>query len=167
VIYHEFFEELAKDLKRGKNDVVLVDILNCLHGCNRGTGTVYEERSTDEILKLQEERLAKHKSKHFKTEEDLAKLQKTLESMEAIDFSRTYSNKTDNFKEVETPDEEGVKALYIEMDKHEEKDIKNCAACGYMSCEHMAKAIMNGLYRPQQCHHYLETYYRKHSKDVT
>ncbi|MGC9367802.1 MAG: [Fe-Fe] hydrogenase large subunit C-terminal domain-containing protein [bacterium] len=164
-IYEEFFEELEKEIESGKSEVVLVDILNCLHGCNRGTGTIYDERTTDEILKIQDDRLEEHKKKNYSTDQELDNLEKLLQSMEDIDFSREYSDKSENFTQLEDPDEEGIKALYEEMYKFEPEDIKNCACCGYMSCEAMAKAILNGLYRPQQCHHFLEVYYRRHSKD--
>lgn len=164
-IYEEFFEDLEKEIKDKKCDVILVDILNCLHGCNRGTGTNYDERTTDEILKLQSERLEKQQKENYPDPDALSKLQKILEDMNDIDFSRKYTDKSENYKTLEDPDEDGIKALYEEMEKFTEEDIKNCAACGYMSCKDMAKAIMNGLYRPQQCHHFLEVFYRKHSKD--
>jgi len=38
------------------------------------------------------------------------------------------------------------------MHKHEQSDIKNCTACGYGTCEAMAKAIHNGLNFPENCH---------------
>ena len=52
-----------------------------------------------------------------------------------------------------------IAVLHLEMGKETPKDIKNCGACGYNSCNNMSKAILNGLYRPEQCHHYLESYY--------
>ncbi len=165
-IYHEYFEELIRDLKTNSCDVVLVDILNCLHGCNRGTGTLYDERTTDYIHKLQDKRLEKQQEETYPDPDAVQKLQDILDNMEDIDFSRKYTDKSENFKTLEDPDEEGIEALNEEMEKFEDMDIKNCAACGYMSCRDMAKAILNGLYRPQQCHHFLETFYKKHSEDM-
>lgn len=164
-IYEEFFEELEGDLESGKYEVVLIDILNCQHGCNRGTGTLYHERSTDESLKIQSDRLEKHIDNFYNTDEKVKKLNTILENMENIDFSRKYTEKSNFYTELKTPDTETVEIINQEMGKFEEKDIKNCAACGYNSCENMAKACLNGLYRPQQCHHYLEHYYQKHSGD--
>ena len=40
------------------------------------------------------------------------------------------------------------------MRKEREEDFLNCASCGYGSCEHMAIAILNGLNKPENCHHY-------------
>lgn len=165
-IYHEYFEELERDIKEKKCDVILVDILNCQHGCNRGTGTNYAERTTDDGLRFQSRRLEERQKTAYATEVQVASLQKKLEELDNLDYSRKYTDRSENFKKLEDPDKEGIQALHIEMNKREPKDIKNCGACGYMSCDAMAKAIMNGLYRPQQCHHFLEDYYRQHSKDT-
>lgn len=165
-IYHEYFDELEREIKQKNCDVILVDVLNCEHGCNRGTGTVYGERTTDEALRYQDENLEKRQKAVFPKAEELARLRGKLEELDKLDFSRDYTDRSGSFRQLAEPDEIGIQALHIEMGKTEKKDIKNCGACGYMSCDAMAKAIMNGLYRPQQCHQFLENYYRQHSKDM-
>ena len=40
------------------------------------------------------------------------------------------------------------------MGKLSSRDILNCGACGYRTCEQMAVAIFNGLNKPEHCHHY-------------
>jgi uncharacterized ferredoxin-like protein len=59
-------------------------------------------------------------------------------------------------------------ALILMGDKRKSDFNYNCGACGYHSCDAMSKAILNGLYRPQQCHHFLEKFYdnRNDAKDV-
>ncbi|MEI6914462.1 MAG: [Fe-Fe] hydrogenase large subunit C-terminal domain-containing protein [Armatimonadota bacterium] len=163
-IYEEFLEELEQEIERGECDVIVVDILNCLHGCNRGTGVIYDERTTDDVLKLQSERMDKHNEQFYSDEERRERLEKVLQAMEDIDFSRTYTDKSEWFRELADPLPAMVDVLHEEMGKVDKKDVKNCGACGYHSCEKMAKAILNGLYRPQQCHHFLETYYDAHTK---
>jgi ArsR family metal-binding transcriptional regulator len=108
------------------------------------------------VLKRQVERLEEHLEKHYPGKEASERLEKTLESMADIDFSRTYSDKSAWFKELMDPTPEMTQVLHQEMNKTEKKDQKNCGACGYYSCDSMAKAILNGLYRPEQCHHFLE-----------
>ena len=163
-IYEEYFEELEKEIEKGDCDVIVVDILNCLHGCNRGTAVIYDERTTDDVLKLQAERLEKHLDKFYDADERKQELERVLETMEHIDFSRTYTDKSEWFKALADPTDEMIDVLHEEMEKLTKKDKKNCGACGYYSCDAMSKAILNGLYRPQQCHHFLERYYEKQTE---
>jgi ArsR family metal-binding transcriptional regulator len=81
-----------------------------------------------------------------------------------IDFSREYTDKSEHFTKLLQPDEEQIEILNQSMGKFEKEDIKNCHACGYKSCENMAMAILNGLYRPEQCHHFLEKYYNDNNQ---
>lgn len=158
-IYEEFFNELEKDIEKGDSEVILVDILNCIHGCNRGTGTIYDERSTDEVLKLQQKRLEKHEKIYQEKNKTIADLEEILSDMEEIDFTRQYNNKSQVFNRLETPTDDIVDIINQQMGKLKPDDIKNCGACGYNSCSKMAKAVLNGLYRAEQCHHFLENFY--------
>lgn len=160
-IYEEFFEELENEINKGDCDVIIVDILNCEHGCNKGTGVNQKEFTVNELLRFQNERLEEHKNEYYSTKEHYEKLENTLQRMTDIDFSRSYTNKAEWFEKLETPNDEMMKVLHLEMGKTEPKDIKNCGACGYNSCNKMSKAILNGLYRVEQCHHYLETNFNK------
>lgn len=164
-IYQEFFDELENDILNSVCDIAIVDALNCTHGCNRGTGTNYNERTTNDVLHLQSERLEKHKNEYYKSESDYAKLLSRLENISCIDFSRKYSDKSDFYRSLENPTSETVEVINREMGKFSKYDIKDCGACGYNSCTNMVKAIVNGLYRPQQCHHFLESFYKRHSGD--
>ncbi len=163
-IYEEFFNELEDEINRGECDVLIVDVLNCEHGCNRGTGTVYDERTTDDILKLQAERLDKQKETYYNNEEQLERLENMLHSMDNLDFSRDYTDRSGFFKALIVPTPEITDVINKQMGKYEKADIKNCGACGYNSCERMTKAVLNNLYRAEQCHHFLESYFNEHSK---
>jgi len=163
-IYEEFFNELEGELYKGTCDVIVVDVLNCLHGCNRGTGTNYKERTTDDVLKLQAERLEKHKNQYYPNQESMEKLEETLQNMEDIDFSRSYTDRSEFSKALQEPSPEITDIINQEMGKFDKKDIKNCGACGYASCKNMTKAVLNSLYRPEQCHHFLESFFKENSK---
>jgi uncharacterized Fe-S cluster-containing protein len=52
------------------------------------------------------------------------------------------------------PNGEEKREIFGKMLKHSDADVYNCASCEYNSCEAMAKAIHNGLNRPENCHHY-------------
>jgi len=158
-IYEEFFEELEQELENEDSDVILIDILNCLHGCNRGTGVKYDEFTTNQILKRQDERLEEHKQQHYPDDEHRNRLEALLKDMANIDFSRNYTDRSASFKLLMDPTDEQIEVLHQEMGKFEKEDLKNCGACGYHSCDNMAKAVLNGLYRPEQCHHFLEKFF--------
>jgi iron only hydrogenase large subunit-like protein len=165
-IYEEFFDELEDEIKRNECDVLVVDILNCSHGCNRGTGTEYHERTTDDVLKLQAERLEMHTEEYYSNQERLKRLEDFLESMNDIDFTRKYTDRSEFYSALEEPTEEITDIINEQMGKFSRKDIKNCGACGYNSCKKMTKAVLNNLYRPQQCHHFLESFYNANAEDM-
>jgi len=52
------------------------------------------------------------------------------------------------------------------MHKVENKDFRNCAACGYNSCYYMAIAIFNGLNKVENCHLYQEKELLKEQKTL-
>jgi ArsR family metal-binding transcriptional regulator len=68
---------------------------------------------------------------------------------------------------MEEPTPDMTEVLHEEMGKVVKSDKKNCGACGFYSCDAMAKAILNGLYRPQQCHHFLEKFYESQTAEET
>jgi len=57
---------------------------------------------------------------------------------------------------VKIPTKIELEKIYSDMLKENENDFKNCAACGYNSCEKMAIAIYNKLNVVSNCHIYLE-----------
>lgn len=158
-VYEEFFDEIEKEIQNGDSDVILIDILNCIHGCNRGTGTNYNEFTTNEVLRNQSKRLKRQHKQFYSSQKNFDDLVNILDDMSNIDFSRNYTDKSSNYNNLQEPTEEIIEAINLQMGKFTEKDLKNCGACGYLSCRKMTKAILNGLYRPQQCNHFLENFY--------
>ena len=53
------------------------------------------------------------------------------------------------------PSKKELKEIYESMHKYTDKDIINCASCGYNSCEMMAVAIFNNLNKKENCHFFL------------
>jgi hypothetical protein len=71
-----------------------------------------------------------------------------------LDFSsysgfwiRAYQVTEKSFTVLQEPTEEIVELINEQMGKFEKEDIKNCGACGYLSCERMTKAVLNDLYK--------------------
>ncbi|MBN1302304.1 MAG: 4Fe-4S binding protein [Melioribacteraceae bacterium] len=157
-IYH-YLDNLEKDIK-AKKAPLLIDCLNCEQGCNGGTGTK-RDKSIDEveyyIEKRNQEMQEKYLSRFFK-KPSKRKVKKTVDKYwETGLYSRKYKNLSDNLKiSVKKPSESELEKIYNKMLKFEKSDFRNCAACGYDTCEKMATAIYNGLNKVENCHLYLD-----------
>lgn len=158
-VIYEYFQKLPEMVRKGVNPL-LVDCLNCDLGCNGGTATENQHKSPDEVESLIEQRNRQmqdlYKKSGFKAEK---RTKKELEELawkywKPGLYDRTYVNRSENYQ-VHTPSKSQIDEIYLKMEKHGEKDIFNCNACGYGSCEKMAMAIFNGLNRPENCHHFI------------
>ncbi len=162
VIYN-YLDELPHAIKMGRNPL-LIDCLNCEEGCNGGTGTksqkIKNDKSQDDleyfVAKRSEEMQAAYKQdkSNFSKSKGKKQLDKTLSDYWKTGiYKRTYQDLSEN-NTIITPDNITIKSIYEKMHKYGDKDIINCCSCGYNSCEMMAKAIYNGLNKPENCSHY-------------
>jgi hypothetical protein len=129
-------------------------------GCNGGTATLARSKGVDEIEHIISERAKSMKSKHLKSTASDEELQEKVlpsidEYWETGLYNRFYVDRSRNNHIVEPTDAE-LERIYADMKKTKPEDFLNCAACGYGTCKMMAKAIHNGLNRPQNCHKYQE-----------
>ncbi len=144
---YDYLKELPASLNKGIQPL-LVDCLNCEKGCNGGTGTRNKELSLDELEHSVQSRADKNINTNKK------KIKKALNKYWDKDlFNRSYTDRSPLYN-MNTPTEERQWKIYNEMHKYETEHIYNCASCGYNSCDQMAKAIHNGLNKPDNCHHY-------------
>ncbi|MFP4680477.1 MAG: methyl-accepting chemotaxis protein [Chitinispirillaceae bacterium] len=168
---YKYLDELHGQVTKG-NAPLLVDCLNCEHGCNGGTGTGNRGRSIDELEALIQERSRKMTERHL-PKGPLAqkrlpvKVQKGLEDYwkEGI-YDRTYVDRSDAVSSLSELSEAEKGQMFVELEKHCPEDILNCSACGYNSCEGMAKALVNGLNRKENCHHYQKVKLEKSMEDL-
>ncbi len=155
---YEYLQEYKQTIKSNKELPLLLDVLNCSHGCNIGTGTVHNtlkrETTLDDIDRIFNERKIKSKS-----------AKKGLIPKRYIDTLHKYFDKHLDWHKFEcryksynmqleypTPDNQALEKIYLEMNKTDLEHRKvNCAACGYHSCEKMASAIYYNLNIPQNC----------------
>ncbi|MBR1910955.1 MAG: hypothetical protein IJ828_01220 [Treponema sp.] len=71
-------------------------------------------------------------------------------------YTRAYCDRSSIWKNlIKNPSKEQLKDIFDSMGKHEKRDLYDCGACGYNTCEQMAVAIFNGLNRRENCHHYV------------
>jgi PAS domain S-box-containing protein len=163
---YKYLDGLYEEILKG-NAPLLVDCLNCEMGCNGGTGTPDHEDAHPDDLESRIERRRKIMVENYKksvdsksdsSDEDVKeKIRKTVNAFwrEGL-YDRGYVNRSEMGASVTEPSEFERELIYKQMHKYEESDIKNCAACGYNKCEKMAKAIFNGLNRPENCLFFLQ-----------
>ncbi|MGE5499191.1 MAG: methyl-accepting chemotaxis protein, partial [Syntrophothermus sp.] len=158
-IIYEYFEHLGKDIQSGKAPL-LIDCLNCDMGCNGGTGTP-RDKSVDElehaVEKRNREMQQKYKSR-LSSGASVSKIRKTVNSYwKGGLYGRKYKDLSSTLKNsIRIPSKKEIDSIFHQMQKETKEDIRNCAACGYNSCEKMAVAIHNGLNKVHNCHVFLE-----------
>lgn len=143
-----YLNEYEKEVRQNKNLPLLVDILNCSHGCNLGTGTLktVSRNTIDYITNNSKSKVDKEKAKELFLHFD--------KILNLNDFIRGYLDKS---KEIIKNKEDKVEEVFIALGKDTlEKRNINCFCCGYGSCRQFAIAIANGHNHYDNCVHYLE-----------
>ena len=156
----EYFVHLERSLNQKIKPVYkLIDCLGCWQGCNGGAGTPTDEMTLDEMESFVENR---KKSNQEKLKTDTSKkgpAEKFNKKLNAYWdqglYARNYVDNSSVFAAmIKNPTVEEIEAIHKSMGKLTHRDILNCGACGYRTCEQMAVAIYNGLNKPERCHHY-------------
>ena len=154
----EYFVHLERSLNQKIKPVYkLIDCLGCWQGCNGGAGTCTDDMTLDEMESWVENRKKDSQEKLGTSRESTAKkFNKKLDAYwDAGLYSRAYSDNSTIFNAmIKHPSEDEIQAIHTSMGKVSHRDILNCGACGYRTCEQMAVAIFNGLNKPEHCHHY-------------
>ncbi len=149
----EYFEEYTLDLKDGNPVPVIVDALNCEHGCNLGTGTLQTARlnSIDHAL---------NSSKSAVTQDNTDKLMKFFDDNFVLDdFIRKYMDRSFDYKIDETVD---LEKAFISLGKITKADRNiNCFSCGYGNCRDFAYDLALGHNNKNNCKHYLLNKFKK------
>lgn len=153
IVFGKYLYNLENLIKNGNANLpLIVDILSCKKGCNMGVGCINHKKSIDEI------EYAVATRSESGTSDSLAntQLQEFLaETIKKYNFAYSnYSDLSHNYLKI--PDKNELQKIYIAMHKEDEKDFRNCAACGYNSCYQMAVAVFNGLNKAKNCHMYQE-----------
>ena len=135
---------------------LLIDCLNCRHGCNCGPAALASQQEIDAVEYHTEKR---HRDLHEQKSKQIGNRDLTVERL-LFDYwsedlyTRQYADLAEN-NSVRHPSPEEQKAILASMHKYSEQDQYNCCSCGYGTCLDMTVAIFNGLNRPENCHHYL------------
>jgi iron only hydrogenase large subunit-like protein/signal transduction histidine kinase len=155
---YRYLAYLSDSFKKGITPF-LIDCLNCEMGCNGGPATGNTKKHRDEVEFPVEKRGGDALKQYEKDgAPDTEKLESVLAAYwEDGLYTRRYTDRSAIFKNtVISPTREQIKDTFVKMHKTKRKHFLNCGACGYLSCEQMAVAIINGLNKPENCHCYVE-----------
>lgn len=150
---YKYLEEYSTRVKFNKDIPLLVDILNCSHGCNIGTATAKDVQIDDAdhfLNNLKEEKLDDKGGKLIvrKINWLYKQFDKTLQ---LNDFTRRY-NANASVSTLREPSEEEYNQIFEKMHKRTSLERQvNCSACGYDNCREMVKAVLNNLNTISNC----------------
>ncbi len=153
-------KELVYDYLKGLNDSIqkgyaplLIDCLNCEHGCNKGTATINHDQNIDETEYLIQQR-SLATSKNYTNKKGQKQLSSNIDKYRKPGiYNRKYTDRS-LLKKIQIPSEEERWEIFRSMKKNSSKEIFDCSSCGYGKCEDMATAIFNGLNKKENCHYY-------------
>ncbi len=155
-VVYDYFSSLRSSIDSGDSPLV-IDCLSCTMGCNGGPGTPKLDLPIDTVEARVHRRAEAAKKRHGSWRLGL----KRWRFKRQIDrhwerglYRRDYRDRSHD-STISFPDESQLKKVYLSMGKASDKDIYNCGACGYGSCEKMAVAIFNGLNKPENCLHFV------------
>lgn len=148
-----YLEEYARRVEAGKPLPLLVDILNCLNGCNKGTGTTKDIPIDDIDYLMNRLKTAKVKEQSKKTfyKKVYALFAKFDKELRLSDFTRTYQDESGRVK---VPDSSAAVLMPVFAKLHKTTDESqniNCYACGFGNCRSFAQAVANGFNHPDNC----------------
>ncbi len=151
-VFKKYLPDLERAIAAGKDYLpLIIDILSCEHGCNMGVGSINKIKGEAEhAIAVRSEQAAGDSRARPQLEEWLTQVTGELSFR-----YQGYSDLSSQYL-LKLPSELELQAIYGRLFKEEEKDFRNCAACGYNSCFQMAVAVFNGLNKIENCHLYQE-----------
>jgi len=155
---YKYLDEYSKRVDSHKNLPLLVDILNCEHGCNLGTATCKDVPLDDIDFKMNglKQEVLKSKTKTscglFGKETKVYPLFEFFEkNLPLSDYIRRYTDKSSTVK-IKEPDYRDLNQIFDELHKTTEQSKEiNCHACGYGNCKNFAKSVYNNTNHKENC----------------
>lgn len=154
LVFNKYLQDLECQIKQNSGYLPqIIEILGCEQGCNGGPGCINQETSIDRI----EYAMTSRTELRIADVQGNEALQTFLDEVTSqLDFSYHYYRDLSKHNHLRFPTEAELQSIYKNMHKVEEKDFRNCAACGYNSCYQMAVAVCNHLNKAENCHLYRE-----------
>ncbi|MCD1656178.1 4Fe-4S binding protein [Treponema zuelzerae] len=162
---YPYLQEYENRVQKNKPVPLLVDILNCSHGCNIGTGTCKNVQIDDVDKSLNEIRNAKMKERASFGKTKQKELYRYFDKTLVLDdFLRKYTPKT---VQLGKPNAAEKEKIWLELHKEAEADRSiDCSACGYHTCDDMVTAIFNGCNFPGNCIDYNRKEIERESRNI-
>jgi NAD-dependent dihydropyrimidine dehydrogenase PreA subunit len=157
---YDYLKRYSERVAAGKPVPLLVDILNCEFGCNRGSGTGHDADLDDidaAMNALKREAVAAKTARGrkgvFGREERYAVLDWCDANLTLGDFLRTYTDRSVVHAEVR--DRAAMETVFRTLHKEDEASRRlNCTACGYNDCADFAHSVAKGRNVANSCIHY-------------
>jgi ferredoxin len=156
-IVYDYLTNYQDRVKESKPIPLVVDALNCLHGCNIGSAACLKPQAVDDIdykfNNLKKEKLQQSTKGRFNKKFQWIG-EKFDKELKLQDFLRNY-NQNGAVSPKKIPSSSELEKIFNNLYKHDERSRKiNCTACGCHTCEDMAVDIYNGLNVPGNCMDY-------------
>jgi methyl-accepting chemotaxis protein/NAD-dependent dihydropyrimidine dehydrogenase PreA subunit len=150
---YSYLDEYGERMKNNKPVPLLVDILNCSHGCNLGTATAKDITADDADFALNKLKVGKLNDKGGKL--IIRKIDWLYrhfdKTLRLEDFIRHY-NTSLRIEPLKVPTDAQYNEIFTKMHKSGKRETElNCSACGYNTCKEMVQAIFNGLNDISNC----------------
>jgi len=147
---YEYLNKYKDRIQKHKKTPLLVDILNCIHGCNIGTA-IDDQPEVDDI----DYKTNQLKNKFVENNPNPQELHsfEEFDRMFALeDYIRKYSDLSHHIQNASEKDIEQVFNL-LGKTTPESRNI-NCFSCGYGNCREFATAVANGHNDVRNCINY-------------
>lgn len=170
---YKFLQDYKNRVLNGQELPFMVDALNCAQGCLYGTGVEDRENGDDVLYSL--ERIKNNSKKGGRStpwarmgtpKQRLKALNRQFKKLKPEDFIRTYTDQSAAVR-IQTPNASELNRIFLRMNKDtEEKRVINCSACGYDTCEAMARAIYNNCNNENSCIHYIKNLVETEKEEI-
>ncbi len=153
-----YLKEYEIRAKEDKPLPVLFDVLNCVQGCNNGTGTT-------KLLSIDDIDFEMDNKKSTLPPPNENKLFAHFdEILNYTDFTRQYSDKS---KAVERYSNAAVEEIFVELGKFTEAERSiNCFSCGFGSCKSFAISVSLGKNHKHNCVRYVRALTEKQAAEL-
>lgn len=161
---YEFVEDYKARVLHGSQLPFMVDALNCSKGCVYGTAIESEKsHGDDNLYALQEIRQRSRRkginhpfAQSLSPKQRLRLLNRKFAGLNINDFIRHYTDHSGEIV-IKKPEAEQLETIYRDMKKNTPAERRiNCSACGYETCEKMARAIYNDCNTRNNCIYYMK-----------